>query len=214
MVQMKRKIIWFCCYAFFISNICIAQSYDKFQKHSLYTDFKPKNIGDVVTILIVESASGGQQSGANSSDQASLKASGGITGNLTSVLPLLGASSKYERSHTGSMGTSQKDVMMAKITAVVSKISPNGNLTLQGKRRIEVNGDTHILELKGIARLKDITSDNLIYSYNLANVEIAYKKAGLGNKFGKQGWFSRWTTWVMVLGLGASAYLGISATSN
>ncbi len=198
---------------FFITQPGYTQPIEPFKHPSLYTDIKARDVGDIVTILIVESASGTRQSNVNSSDKASLNASGSITGNLTNFLPLFGASSQFESDHSGTEGTSQKDLLTGKITAVVTEITPSGNLILQGSRRLEVNGETHILALTGTVRPKDITSDNMVFSYNLANVEISYKKAGLLNKLGKPGWVARWTSWLMLIGLGAAAYLGVSAAN-
>jgi flagellar L-ring protein precursor FlgH len=187
--------------------------FNEYKQHSLYTDVKAHTVGDIVTILIIESTTGSQQSGVNSSDKASMKASGNITGNLTSVLPLLGAASDFESGHDGKSGSQQKDLLTGKITAVVTGISGNGNLSLQGKRRVQVNGESYVLDIKGMVRSSDITAENLVYSYNVANVEIAYKKSGLSNSLGRPGWIARWTTWAMVAGLGAAAYFGISAAN-
>jgi flagellar L-ring protein precursor FlgH len=198
---------------FLIAPFGYTQTVDKFKQQSLYTDIKARSVGDIVTILIVESASGSRQSNVNSSDKAALSASGSITGNLTDFLPLFGASSQFESDHQGNEATAQKDLLTGKITAVVTEITPSGNLILRGKRRLEVNGETHILALKGTVRPKDITSNNTVFSFNLANVEIAYKKAGLMNKLGKPGWVARWTSWFMLIGLGAAAYLGVSAAN-
>lgn len=201
-------LVTFCC------NVCFCQDFEKYRQQSLYTDFKAKMVGDIVTILIAESTAGSQQSNSNSSSKSSLKVSGSVTGNLTSFLPILGASSDFENKSDAKGGSSQQDLLTGKITAVVSEILPNGNLILQGKRKLEVNGETYLLNIKGIARQKDITSENLILSYNLANVEISYKKAGIMNKLGKPGLFARWSTWAMAVGLGAAAYLGVSAAAN
>lgn len=199
--------------AFWLGAPLRAQEFDEYKQHSLFADVKAHAVGDIVTILIVESTTGSQQSGVNSSDKASMKANGSITGNLTSVLPLLGASSNYESDHDGKSGSQQKDGLTGKLTAVITDVSPNGNLSLQGRRRLQVNGESYILDIKGVVRSSDITSQNLVYSFNVANVEITYKKAGLGNSLGRPGWVARWTTWLMVAGLGAAAYLGISAAN-
>ena len=190
-----------------------AQEFEEYKQHSLYTDVKAHAIGDIVTILIVESTTGSQQSGVNSSDKASMKASGSITGSLTSVLPMLGAASDYASGHDGKSGSQQQDGLTGKLTAVVTGVSGNGNLSLQGRRRLQVNGETYVLDIKGMVRSSDITSQNIVYSFNVANVEISYKKAGLANSLGRPGWIARWTTWLMVAGLGTAAYLGISAAN-
>lgn len=196
------------------SQAAIAQDFEQYKKYSIYTDFKAAQVGDIVTIMIIESTSGSQQSNIDNSEKGNMKASGKVTGNLTSFLPLFGAESSFENDNSGKANTNQKDALTGKITAIVTEISPSGNLTLQGKRRLEVNGETYILEVKGMARQKDITSDNIVLSYNLANVEISYKKDGFVNKLGKPAFIARWTTWAMMAGLGISAVWGIGAAAN
>ncbi len=189
-----------------------AQSFNKYRSSSLYTDLKAHGVGDIVTILIVESTSGSQQSNLKSSGKSSLKADGSLTGNLTSVLPLIGVSSSFETNQTDQAGTAQKDGLTGKLTAVVTEVLPNGNLKIRGRRRLEVNGESYLLDVKGLVRPKDIASDNMVLSYNIANVEIAYKKDGFLRS--RPGMIGRWSTWLMVMGLGAAAILGISATAN
>jgi flagellar L-ring protein precursor FlgH len=191
-----------------------AQNFDNYKMNSLYTDFRANAVGDIITILIMESTAGSGQSDNKSADQSNLNGQGNITGNLTSVLPLIGASSSFSSNNSAQSTTAQKDVLSGKLTVMVTQILPNGNLALSGKRQLEVSGESYILEVRGIARPKDISSENTIYSFNLANVEIAYKKSGLLNKMGKPGLMARWTTWLMMAGLGTAAYLGISAASG
>ena len=189
-----------------------AQSFNKYKNSSLYTDIKARRVGDIVTILIVESTSGSQQSNLKFSGKSSLKANGSLSGNLTSVLPLIGVSSSFENDQTDQAGTAQKDGLTGKLTAVVTEVLPNGNLKIRGRRRLEVNGESYLLDVKGLVRPKDIASDNMVLSYNIANVEIAYKKDGFLRS--RPGMIGRWSTWLMVMGLGAAAVLGISAAAN
>ena len=195
----------------FLAQNGFTQSFNKYKNSSLYTDIKAHGIGDIVTILIIESTTGSQQSNLNTSGKSSLKANGSLTGNLTSILPLIGASTSFATNLSNQAGTAQKDGLIGKLTAVVTEILPNGNLRLQGRRRLEVNGESYLLDVKGLVRPKDIASNNIVFSYNLANVEIAYKKDGLLRS--RPGMIARWSTWIMVMGLGAAAVFGISATN-
>jgi len=195
----------------FLAQNGFTQSFNKYKNSSLYTDIKAHGIGDIVTILIIESTTGSQQSNLNTSGKSSLKADGSLTGNLTSILPLIGASTSFATNLSNQAGTAQKDGLTGKLTAVVTEILPNGNLRLQGRRRLEVNGESYLLDVKGLVRPKDIASNNIVFSYNLANVEIAYKKDGLLRS--RPGMIARWSTWIMVMGLGAAAVFGISATN-
>ncbi len=189
-----------------------AQDFDKYLSSSLYTDFKAKTVGDIVTIMIIESTTGSQATSMSGSEKSKLKSSGKITGNLTRFLPKFSAEADFQNDNSGKAASQQEDALTGKITAVVTEISDNGNLTLLGKRKLEVNGETYLLNIKGTARQKDISSDNVVLSYNLANVEIAYKKDGLINKLGKPPFIARWTTWALMAGLTASAYwvLGVA----
>ncbi|MFQ5649063.1 MAG: flagellar basal body L-ring protein FlgH [bacterium] len=196
------------------SHPLLAQDFERFKQNSLYTDFKAKTVGDIITILIIESTSGTQQSDSKMTEKGSIKASGSLTGNLTRFLPLFTAQTDFESDNSGKADALQKDALTGKITAIVTEIAPNGNLTLQGRRRLEVNGEAYLLQVKGMARQKDITSDNIIFSYSLANVEISYKKAGLMNKLGKPSVVARWTTWMVMAGMTASAYLLLGVMSN
>lgn len=198
-------------FSLMLAELAFSQNFDKFKRNSIYTDFKAKRLGDIVTILVVESTAGSGQSDNKAADEASLKADGSVTGNLTDFLPILGASSKFSTDNSAKSSSAQKDVLTGKLTAVVTKVLPNGNLVLQGRRKLAVSGETYVLDVRGIVRQKDITSENMVFSYNLANVEISYQKDGLLNKMGKPGLIARWTTWMMVAGLGAAAYFGINA---
>ena len=202
------------CLVLFGGSRLHAQDFEKFRRTSLYTDFKAKTIGDIVTILISESTTGSQESDRSSTGKGNAKASASVTGNLTQFLPIFGAQSNFEHDNAGTAESNQKDALSGRITAVVTEISPNGNLSLKGKRRLAVNGETYILTVAGVARQKDISADNSVLSYNLANVQISYKKDGIMNNLGKPAFLARWSTWLLFAGIGASAALGVGAAAN
>ena len=114
------------------SGVSLGQDFEQYKKHSIYTDYKAAQVGDIVTIMIIESTSGSGQSNSNNSEKGSMKASGKVTGNLTSFLPLFGADASFESDNSGKANANQKDALTGKITALVTEISPTGNLTLQG----------------------------------------------------------------------------------
>jgi flagellar L-ring protein precursor FlgH len=179
---------------------------------SLYSDIKAHNVGDVVTILIVETANASRESRVERSSQSDVSASGSVTGNLTNFLPLFGASSSLSSSHDGSEGTQQKEQLTGKISASIVEKTENGLLRIQGERLLEVNGELNLMRLEGLVRPRDIRSDNTVYSYNIAEAKIVYKKGGLTNKLVKPGTVQRWSTWFFGAGLLALAILGTSGS--
>jgi flagellar L-ring protein precursor FlgH len=215
-MDVQRKCLMLTSFLVFlaINSSGHAQDFEKYKLQSLYTDYKAKEIGDIVTILIVESTSGSQNSNADASSQGSFDAQGALSGNLTSFLPLFGTKADISSANNSKAKTSQTDALTGKLTAVVTEILPTGTLALQGTRRMEVNGAKYVLNVRGVARQKDISSENLVMSYNLANVEISYKKDGWINNRGTAGWITRAGTWLFVGGLTLAAAYGIGAAAN
>lgn len=175
---------------------------------SLFTDVKAFQIGDVVTVLIMESANATRQSKIQSQGSTSISADGSVKGTLTDYLPLFGMSSATSTAHNGSEGTEQQDKLTGKISARIVECTDSGMLKIQGERVLEVNGESNLMQIEGYVRPRDINTDNTIYSYNLANARIIYRKDGLKNKIVKPGAIQRAGTWILGAGLIALAVMG------
>ncbi|NOZ74633.1 MAG: flagellar basal body L-ring protein FlgH [FCB group bacterium] len=178
--------------------------------NSLYADVKAHNIGDVVMVIIAETANAAQESKVNSTQKTSASANGGVTGNLTSFLPLFGATTDLANSQNGSAGTQQKDQLTGKITATIIDKLDNGMLRIEGERIVEVNGEKNRMHLEGLVRSRDIGTNNTVYSYNIADAKIIYKKDNFKDKIVKQGKLQRLTTTTIMLGLIGLAIAGKS----
>ena len=149
---------------------------------SMFTDIKAHDIGDVITVLIAEMSNASRASSANISASSGIGADGSVSGNLSSFIPLFGMSTNISEDHNDDEGTSQTEMVTGKITATIMEKDPNGLLKIKGSRKVNVNGETNIMEISGYVRDRDITSQNTIYSYYIANADITYKKTGLVNK--------------------------------
>jgi len=149
---------------------------------SMFTDIKAHDIGDVITVLIAEMSNASRESSANISSSSALGADGSVSGNLSSFIPLFGMSTNVSEGHNDDEGTSQTEMVTGKITATIMEKDPNGLLKIEGSRKVNVNGETNIMEISGFVRDRDITSQNTVYSYYIANADITYKKTGLINK--------------------------------
>ncbi len=177
---------------------------------SLFTDVKAHEIGDILLVLVVETANASRESKINSSSQSDVGMNGSVTGNLTSFLPLFGAGASVDNSHNGAEGTEQKERLTGKITVTIVERNPNGTLFIEGERVVEVNGEKNLMQLSGIVRSKDIRSDNSVFSYNVADAKITYRKTGLVNKIGKPGKIHKLGTWMLGAGLLVAAVVGVS----
>lgn len=198
----------------FVLIFLIAVSFLKAQNlhepgQSLFSDLKAHQIGDVITVLIMEQANASRASKVESSSSSDLSAQGSVSGNLTSFLPLFGAASNLANSYDGQEETEQKEKLTGKLSATITEELDNGMLKIEGERTLEINGEENYMKLVGLIRSRDIQTDNTVYSYNVANAQITYRKSGPTRKFLKPGTGSRILTWVLGIGLVGATLLGV-----
>lgn len=154
---------------------------------SVYTDHKAYKVGDIVTIIIVESTQGSQSASLSTSKQQKLQAGMGTStswgGGLTSSLPVSSWGAGGAEYQDGGGKSIRSGSLQAKLSARVEKVLTNGNLVIKGTKIILVNDDKQNLMIKGVIRAEDIGSDNTIMSTNVADATIEYEGNGpIGEK--------------------------------
>lgn len=165
----------------------------------LFTDNKANRVGDIVTINVIESSKAKKK--AKTTLSRGNETYFGISGlfGLENALPrmapeinlgsLIGA--KGKNNFTGSGETERSGELVARMGAIVTQQLPNGNLIIEGKRQVRVNNEEQVLVLSGVIRPRDISSDNSIPSYLIADARIYYSGEGVINDKQKPGWLSR-----------------------
>ncbi len=186
-------MLFFSTVRFFNPTLCVAQSY---QQMSLFTDHRARQVGDIVTILIVEYSSA--KSEANSSNEKTsdhgVQATGGPKSE--SYMPMFGLRGKFNNGFDNSGETSRKGSLTGKITATISEVKPNGTLVINGTRVVAVNGETEKILINGVIRAEDIRSDNTIFSYQVADAQISYAGKGIVSKGQKPGMLDKLLGWI------------------
>lgn len=137
---------------------------------SLFADRKAMLVGDVITVVILESVKAQDMSSSKRDKNLELDVS--ASGALD-FIPKLGGKggSKYKRSGA----TSKKGSIQAKVSCSVLKVMPNGNLLVEGEKRVRIDNEEQVIYISGIARPEDITPENVILSTYLADSKIEYK---------------------------------------
>jgi flagellar L-ring protein precursor FlgH len=190
-----------------MSSFLLGQMED-FSVTSIYSDIKAHNIGDLITVHIIESSNASRESKVNSSSSTDMSMDGSVAGTLTDYLPLFGASSKISNILDGSEGTEQKDQLTGRISVTIMEETENGMFFIKGKRILEVNGEMNTIQLEGYIRERDISTDNTVFSYNIANAEIIYRKGGTLENVVNPRKMQKWLTWGVGLGLVGLAFIG------
>jgi flagellar L-ring protein precursor FlgH len=168
------------------------------KRRSMFADRKAFEIGDILTILVQESNSASKdnstKTGKSTAVDASISsflysptASGFLTKN--GQLPALKYGSTSDFDGGGSINNSEK--ISARISVRVVDVLPNNNLVVEGKRQTSFAGETQDVVLRGIVRPDDITPNNTIVSYNMADATIQFVSKGSITDSQRKGWFTK-----------------------
>ncbi|HHN77048.1 MAG TPA: flagellar basal body L-ring protein FlgH [Phycisphaerales bacterium] len=112
-----------------------------------------------------------------------------LRGGDISSLGLLDLRAKHEFRSDGQYD--RNDKLSAQIAAEVIDVKPNGNLVLQAKKSIVMDGETKLLVLSGLARQEDITDANTVLSSQLADLRIDVQHEGQLRKSAEKGLLTR-----------------------
>jgi flagellar L-ring protein FlgH len=164
--------------------------------YSMYNDKKAFRTDDILTIVIVENAKAGSESGTNTSNKNDIGLEGaGGTGALH-FIPSFGASAGNTVGYDGKANTSREGSLAAKISARVVQVLDNGNLVIDGSKVVEINDEKEIIKISGIVRPQDIEANNIIYSYNVADAQITYSGKGTVHNGERPGLIARIFNWI------------------
>lgn len=167
--------------------------------NDLYTpggtrEFKP---GDIITVNVAEQASAQQKASSATADDSSVEVK--ATPQIPAIPKLLQKfTGKHEVKNTwnGNGTTSRSGNVSATVSAQVLEVLPNGNLLIEGHRRVRVNKEAQIIHVRGVARPRDIDAKNNINSTALADAEIKYEGKGAVGATQRPGLFTKVTSFL------------------
>ncbi len=168
-------------------------------RNTLFADNKARQEDDIVTIVVSELTDGASKASTNTSRDASTTA--GIAALLgldkslqqanENLKPKIEVGGSASNTLKGQGDTSRTSKLSARLTARVLKVMENGNLFIEGRRQLTMNGEEQCIVVSGIVRPEDITSDNLIASQFIADARIYYTGDGVINDKMQPGWLTQ-----------------------
>lgn len=159
----------------------------------LVEDLKARRKGDIITIVITETASASKDAKTDTSRDTAINA--GMPNflgleksikNLADLSQLINANVKS--TYAGSGSTSRKETLNATISAKVIDVLPNSNLLIEGRRNVRVNNEDQIIIVEGTVRPSDIGPDNVVNSIYIADARISYSGKGIISDRQSPGW--------------------------
>ncbi|MEF2231364.1 MAG: flagellar basal body L-ring protein FlgH [Pseudodesulfovibrio sp.] len=176
--------------------------YDVNRSEFLYDDNRAARVGDIVLVVVAESASTKLKSETTAKKENTIDNSvtamptTGIVGNIPFAASLgakvganIGAAQSTDFKGNGE--TKQENTFDATVATRIVRRLPGNLLQVEGARRIRVNHETQFLVVRGLIRQRDIESDNTISSTKLAEAQIEIYGQGVVSDKQRPGWLSR-----------------------
>jgi flagellar L-ring protein precursor FlgH len=155
---------------------------------ALFEDAKAHNVGDLLTIKLVESTSA-RKSASTSTSKEDSDALGniGVFGHTIHT----NSSVSAKRAFDGKGDSAQSNSLSGSVTVAVVQRLPNGNLLVRGEKQLRLNQGSEFVRLEGVVRPADIGTDNTVTSDRIANARVAYAGRGALADANAQGWLTR-----------------------
>jgi flagellar L-ring protein precursor FlgH len=152
----------------------------------LVSEDKAYRVGDVLTVVVRETASASTGADSRADRKATVSAEVG-----SNKVGTHSASAGASTDNEGGGRTQRSGKLTAQLSARVIEVLANGDLSIHGQQRITVNGEEQTIRLSGIVRTRDIGENNTILSGRIAGADIEFDGEGFIADKSRPGWFSR-----------------------
>ena len=161
---------------------------------SMFADRKAAEKGDILTIIVAESAVAQSSQNKTSNRESTLQDAISrfvYPGLGTHKGQLPGMSAAGSASYSGGGDVSNSQTLSARAAVLVTDVLPNGNLVIEGVRVVTFSGETQYVVLRGVVRRDDISRDNSIISTNIADARVEFHAEGSLTDAQKRGWLAK-----------------------
>lgn len=155
----------------------------------LFEDRTARRIGDLITVILEEETEASKDATTSVNKGSSLGF--GVPQIGTHTIPGLGATVSADRDFSGSGASDQSNELTGMLTAFVVDRMSNGNLVIQGQKKLTLNRGDEYVTITGVVRPDDIRTDNSVSSTRVANARISYTGRGELADSNAMGWLTR-----------------------
>ena len=139
-----------------------------YEAASLFGDLKAHRSGDLLTVIVVETAHAEKAI----SRKLSKKSGSDMTLNLSPYIQGINGNPRFNANtaYDNGVSTQRKGMLFANVTVQVTEVLANGNLRIAGSRIIDIDGERQTIRIAGVVRPADIGAGNTVLSLSLIHI--------------------------------------------
>lgn len=156
---------------------------------ALVADNRAHRVGDIVTIVVDE------QQKVSNKEQVKTSKSSSANAEIPTFTPDQKLTDEffpiqwaYQRDFDGKADYDKQGAFTARISATVIDVQPNGNLVVEGRRKVVLDGEEKWMTVTGMVRALDVTGANTVASSLVANATVQYQSCGTLAPTTRRGW--------------------------
>lgn len=162
--------------------------YPRANFQAVTADVRPRRMGDLITVMVVENASA--SSTANTSAGRDATASFTLKGSGIGHVGSIGTGNQLD----GRGRTERGGQVLAQLSVPITGITPEGDLLIAGQQLLVVNSERQEITIEGRVRQQDISDANVVLSTRIGNAKISYKGQGDLADTQRPAWWQRFLT--------------------
>lgn len=161
--------------------------------YPLFEDRRPRNVGDIVTVVIQERTNAAKNvaTSSNRSGSASL----GLDMVPEFFPPGFGPQQGFDigggNAAEGTGSSRADNTFSGTLTTTVIGVLPNGNLQIAGDKQIAINRGSEHIRFSGVVDPRSITGSNTVSSTQVADARIEFRSKGRMDEVQTMGWLQR-----------------------
>ncbi len=164
----------------------------------LFEDRRARQVGDTITINLVERNTAQKSANANATRNGNMTAGIGPI----SRLPLRGLNgleleADSESDFAGKGAAAANNAFNGTITVTVIDVYPNGNLLVSGEKMVAINQGNEFIRFSGVINPNNVTAANTVQSTQVADARIEYRGSGFIDESNTMGWLQRFFVAIM-----------------
>ncbi|HTH62493.1 MAG TPA: flagellar basal body L-ring protein FlgH [Paraburkholderia sp.] len=157
----------------------------------LFEDQRPRNTGDILTIVIAENINATKTSGANTKRGSSTSFSTTTAGFLSGIFSKANLNGQGANQFDATGGANASNTFNGVLTVTVTNVLPNGNLVVSGEKQMLINQGNEFVRFSGVVNPNTVAGDNSVLSTEVADAKIEYSAKGYIDEAETMGWLQR-----------------------